>query len=68
MSNRTPETAAIIKAAGGVMAMSRSLGLTPAAVSKWIVVPKKYDARITELTGKTREQIRQEIENGNNAG
>lgn len=64
MANRSPETAAIIKACGGVAATARALGLTLPAVSKWTTVPKKYDQRIEELTGKTRNQFKQEIENG----
>ena len=66
MSNRSPQAKAVIEALGGVVKTARTLGLTVPAVSKWVSVPKRHDARITELTGKTLAQFKQETSgNGN---
>ena len=66
MGNRTPCANAVIQALGGVAATSRALGLTVPAVSKWVTVPKRHDARIQELTGKSIQQFKQETaSNGN---
>ena len=51
----------IAKPVGGVIALSRALGLSRGAVSQWEKVPLERVLDVERLTGIPREQIRPEF-------
>lgn len=52
---------AIAERAGGVVALSRKLGLSRAAVSQWRRVPVDRVIAVERITGIPREQLRPDI-------
>ena len=50
-----------IDRAGGPSAVSRALGLTKQAVSKWIEVPPRHVLALERLTGISRHVLRPDI-------
>lgn len=57
----TEEIKFIAKPAGGVIALSRKLGLSRATVSLWKRVPPHHVLAVERLTGIRREVIRPDI-------
>ena len=52
---------AAIKAAGGLSAFARLLGITPQSVIKWDRVPRKRIVAIEQKTGVARELLAPEL-------
>jgi DNA-binding transcriptional regulator YdaS (Cro superfamily) len=50
-----------LKAAGGVSALARALGITHVAVLEWKRVPYQHIIRIEEITGVPRQELRPEL-------
>ena len=46
---------------GGVVALSKALGLSRAAVSQWTRVPIEHVASIERLTGVSRHDLRPDV-------
>lgn len=46
---------------GGVIALSKALGLSRAAVSGWVRVPARHVLRVEKLTGVSRHRLRPDI-------
>ncbi|CAK7193421.1 hypothetical protein COMNV_01636 [Commensalibacter sp. Nvir] len=51
----------IIQKAGGCFRLSKSLGITHAAVRKWKTVPVKRLLAVERITGIPREELRPDI-------
>lgn len=51
----------IAEKAGGVVALSKSLGLSRGAVSQWSKVPIERVSEVSRLTGIPREHLRPDI-------
>lgn len=56
--------AAAVKAAGGLRALARLLGITHQAILQWEKVPAERVIKIEKLTGITRERLRPDLYRG----
>ena len=57
---RTPIEKAI-KAAGGLSALSRELGIDRAGIRRWEAIPAKWIIQIEHATGVPREELRPDL-------
>ena len=50
-----------VKAAGGPVALSRHLDISPQAISQWVRVPSRHVIKVEEATGLHRSILRPDL-------
>ena len=51
----------VVEAAGGVVALSDKLGITPAAFYSWRKIPQQHVIRVHEITGIELAELRPDL-------
>lgn len=61
MTDREPGVMAALAAAGSINALARTLGIDPAAVSRWHRIPAARVIQVERVTGVRREILRPDL-------